>query len=151
MTPPPAAAPSDLGGLLLPELKQIAAGMGIAGASAMRKGDLVAAISAQQAAAKGNGRAGSNGAKALALSRARKAARTALRQGHSRAMEQLRLRMKELNRGSEQYQKLRAQRDKMREEYRRAVKNGAKAGRAEQDRSSGRATARHPSPAADTR
>lgn len=74
--------------------------------------------------------AGSNGAKALALSRASKAARTALRQGHSRAMEQLRLRMKELNRGSEQYQKLRAQRDKMREEYRRAVKNGAKAGRA---------------------
>ena len=61
MTPPPAAAPSDLGGLLLPELKQIATGLGIAGASAMRKGDLVAAITAQQSAAKSNGRTERNG------------------------------------------------------------------------------------------
>jgi hypothetical protein len=61
-----------------------------------------------------------NGAKALALSKAKKAAQVALQQGHSRAMEQLRLRMKELNPNSDNYRKLRAQRDKMRNEFRKA-------------------------------
>ncbi len=37
-----------LSGMLLPELKQMASAMGIAGASGMRKSDLVAAISAKQ-------------------------------------------------------------------------------------------------------
>lgn len=36
---------SDLSAMLLPELKQVAAKLGIAGSSAMRKGDLVSAIS----------------------------------------------------------------------------------------------------------
>ena len=47
-----AARPSDgLSGMLLPELKAMAAKLGIAGTSGMRKGDLVAAISAHQGSA----------------------------------------------------------------------------------------------------
>jgi transcription termination factor Rho len=45
-----------LSGMLLPELKQLASSMGISGASGMRKGDLVAAISAKQSGS-GNGSA----------------------------------------------------------------------------------------------
>ncbi len=45
-----------LSGMLLPELKQLASSMGITGASGMRKGDLVAAISAKQSGS-GNGSA----------------------------------------------------------------------------------------------
>ena len=46
-----AARPSDgLSGKLLPELKAMAAKLGIAGTSGMRKGDLVAAIAAHQGA-----------------------------------------------------------------------------------------------------
>ncbi len=41
---------SGLSGMLLPELKQMASSMGIPGTSTMRKGDLVAAISAKQSA-----------------------------------------------------------------------------------------------------
>ena len=43
----------DLTGKLLPELKQMAQKMGIAGASTMRKGDLVAALSSAQATSSG--------------------------------------------------------------------------------------------------
>src|SRR5690242_13244684 len=39
---------SGLSGMLLPELQQLAAELGIAGTARMRKGDLVAAISARQ-------------------------------------------------------------------------------------------------------
>jgi transcription termination factor Rho len=44
-----------LSGMLLPELKQLAQQMGISGASGMRKGDLVAAISERQGAGSSNG------------------------------------------------------------------------------------------------
>jgi transcription termination factor Rho len=40
----------NVSSMLLPELKQVAAGLGIAGASTMRKGDLVAAISEKKGA-----------------------------------------------------------------------------------------------------
>ena len=43
-------SPAGLSSMLLPELKQLAQAMGISGASGMRKGDLVAAISAKQGA-----------------------------------------------------------------------------------------------------
>ena len=46
----------DLTGKLLPELKQMAQKMGIAGASTMRKGDLVAALSSAQGSSSGSGR-----------------------------------------------------------------------------------------------
>ncbi len=41
-----------LSGMLLPELKQLASSLGISGTSGMRKGDLVAAISAKQGGSK---------------------------------------------------------------------------------------------------
>ena len=41
-------SPAGLSSMLLPELKQLAQAMGISGASGMRKGDLVSAISAKQ-------------------------------------------------------------------------------------------------------
>ncbi|MFM9050443.1 MAG: transcription termination factor Rho [Actinomycetota bacterium] len=48
--------------MLLPELKQLASSLGISGASAMRKSDLVAAISAKQSGGSGSGgRNGSSG------------------------------------------------------------------------------------------
>ncbi|MBU6311830.1 MAG: transcription termination factor Rho [Actinomycetales bacterium] len=48
--------------MLLPELKQLASSLGISGASAMRKSDLVAAISAKQSGGAGSaGRNGSSG------------------------------------------------------------------------------------------
>ena len=43
-----AAGGKGLSGMLLPELKQLAQQMGISGASAMRKGDLVTAIGDRQ-------------------------------------------------------------------------------------------------------
>ncbi|MEI6363622.1 MAG: Rho termination factor N-terminal domain-containing protein, partial [Actinomycetes bacterium] len=48
-----------LSSMLLPELKQLASQLGISGASGMRKGDLVAAISERQ----GSGAAGSTTSK----------------------------------------------------------------------------------------
>ena len=52
-----ARSSESLSGMLLPELKAMAAKLGIAGTSGMRKGDIVAAISAHQgAAASSNGR-----------------------------------------------------------------------------------------------
>ena len=47
--PPPPPWPRR--GMLLPELQRLAGELGIAGTAEMRKGDLVAAISARQAAA----------------------------------------------------------------------------------------------------
>ena len=64
MTPPPPAAGTDLAGKLLPELKQLAQQAGIAGASTMRKGELVAALAASQPAAaerRGNGSSAESG------------------------------------------------------------------------------------------
>jgi len=55
---------SGLSGMLLPELKQLAQSLGITGASTMRKGALVEAISAKQSGgrASGNGRASAKSA-----------------------------------------------------------------------------------------
>lgn len=44
---------SGLSGMLLPELQRLAAELGISGTGRMRKGDLVAAISARQAGSEG--------------------------------------------------------------------------------------------------
>ncbi len=53
---------NGLSSMLLPELKQLASSLGISGASAMRKSDLVAAISAKQSGGAGSaGRNGSSG------------------------------------------------------------------------------------------
>ncbi|MFM8774316.1 MAG: transcription termination factor Rho [Actinomycetota bacterium] len=53
---------NGLSSMLLPELKQLASSLGISGASAMRKSDLVAAISAKQSGGSGSGgRNGSSG------------------------------------------------------------------------------------------
>ncbi len=46
------ATDTDLGGMLLPQLKTLAQELGISGASGMRKGDLVKAIATQQGKAK---------------------------------------------------------------------------------------------------
>ncbi|WP_456858946.1 transcription termination factor Rho [Geodermatophilus sp. SYSU D00691] len=46
---------SGLSGMLLPELQQLAAELGITGTGRMRKGDLVAAISARQVGSEANG------------------------------------------------------------------------------------------------
>jgi transcription termination factor Rho len=53
---------SGLSGMLLPELQRVAADLGIAGTARMRKGDLVAAITARQA----GGDNGANGSAAPA-------------------------------------------------------------------------------------
>jgi len=53
---------NGLSSMLLPELKQLASSLGISGANAMRKSDLVAAISAKQSGGSGSGgRNGSSG------------------------------------------------------------------------------------------
>ena len=53
---------NGLSSMLLPELKQLASSLGITGASAMRKSDLVAAIAAKQSGGSGSGsRNGSGG------------------------------------------------------------------------------------------
>ena len=51
MTETTASKSNGLSGMLLPELKQLAQQLGISGSSAMRKGELVDAISARQKAA----------------------------------------------------------------------------------------------------
>ncbi|MFY9331352.1 MAG: transcription termination factor Rho [Candidatus Nanopelagicales bacterium] len=56
---------SNLSGMLLPELKQLASSLGISGVSGMRKGDLVSAISARQS---GGGNGASSSAKSGAKS-----------------------------------------------------------------------------------
>jgi transcription termination factor Rho len=59
-----ATASAGLSGMLLPELKQLAQSLGITGASTMRKGALIEAISAKQASNRSgaNGRTKDNGA-----------------------------------------------------------------------------------------
>jgi len=55
---------NGLSSMLLPELKQLASSLGITGASAMRKSDLVAAIAAKQSGGAGSGsRNGSGGSR----------------------------------------------------------------------------------------
>ncbi len=63
-TAPASKSASGLSGMLLPELKQLAQSLGITGASTMRKGALIEAISAKQSAGRSSGatRAEGNGA-----------------------------------------------------------------------------------------
>ena len=62
-TAPAGKSASGLSGMLLPELKQLAQSLGITGASTMRKGALIEAISAKQSGSRssGNGRASDKG------------------------------------------------------------------------------------------
>ena len=78
-TPPTGAEPaagsrqrrgSGLSGMLLPELKQMAGGLGIKGAGAMRKSQLVDAIKAAQSGSQSSGQSGSqSGSQASAPAR----------------------------------------------------------------------------------
>ena len=76
-TPPtgaePAAGPrqrrgSGLSGMLLPELKQMAGGLGIKGAGAMRKSQLVDAIKAAQSGGQSGGQSGAPSSAVIARS-----------------------------------------------------------------------------------
>ena len=71
-------AATGLTSMVLPELKALAATMGISGTGAMRKGDLIAAIQSGQSTANGSARATANGsARAAAPRAARSSRRTA--------------------------------------------------------------------------
>ena len=82
-------AATGLTSMVLPELKALAATMGISGTGAMRKGDLIAAIQSGQssAGAARNGRSAANGAATAAATAAPRAARSSRRPAADAASE----------------------------------------------------------------